>query len=175
MVRDARIHAIHPQRHHTQDDSDGQLNTPARHCCNLPRFLTVAITLQSMSTIVAPQTLHDHASEPGTPLVVIVLCAEWCGVCREFRPIVDTLAALHPQAVFSWIDIEDDAALLGELDVEDFPTLAIFRAGVPVYFGTTLPIGNVLGQLIRTAVQSLQPLSRIPDEMCALRKYIFAN
>jgi len=128
-----------------------------------------------MSTIVAPQSLPDHSNQPGRPLVVIVFCAEWCGVCREFRPIVDATAALHPQTVFSWMDIEDDAAMLGDLDVEDFPTLAVYRDGVPVYFGTTLPVANVLGQLIRTALHTPQSLSHIPDEVLALRPYIFGD
>ena len=81
-------------------------------------------------------------------LVVAVMCAAWCGTCTEFRPAMDRLASERPQMRFTWIDIEDDEELCGDLDVVDFPTLAVFRGGVPLHFGPSLPLEHVAGRLL---------------------------
>ena len=65
-------------------------------------------------------------------LVVVSLCAAWCDTCNEFRSAYGRLAQVRPQATFVWLDIEDDAALCGDIDVENFPTLAIYRGNAPV-------------------------------------------
>jgi thioredoxin 1 len=70
---------------------------------------------------------------------IFALCAEWCGVCREFRLQWDAAAAGNPQVRHVWIDIEDHADRLGDLDIETFPTIAIARGAQPLFFGTTLP------------------------------------
>ena len=45
------------------------------------------------------------------------------------RQVLDRLAEARPEIVFAWADIEDDAEFVGDIDVESFPTLAVFRAG----------------------------------------------
>ena len=69
---------------------------------------------------------------------VACLCAQWCRTCDAYR---DTLLGvresmqLHPDvaARFVWVDIEDEADLVGDLDIEDFPTILLARreAGLP--------------------------------------------
>ncbi|MDB5764544.1 MAG: thioredoxin family protein [Herminiimonas sp.] len=71
--------------------------------------------------------------------VVACLCAAWCDVCREYRPGFDELAALHSDKQFVWIDIEDQADVVGDLDVENFPTLLIQRGDTVAFFGTVQP------------------------------------
>jgi thiol-disulfide isomerase/thioredoxin len=80
---------------------------------------------------------------------VFVLCAEWCGVCREFRAAVDDAAAKPGSHRYVWIDIEDEADRLGEIEVETFPTLAVLRGGMPVFFGPTLPSMQAVDKLLR--------------------------
>ncbi len=87
-------------------------------------------------------------AESPPPLVVAVMCAAWCRTCTEFRPALDRLAAQRPAMRFLWVDIEDDEALCGELDVVDFPTLAVFRDGAPLHFGPSLPLEAVVGRLL---------------------------
>ena len=70
---------------------------------------------------------------------VMMLCAAWCGVCREMRPAWDSAAAAHPDRRFVWIDIEDESDRLDDIDVETFPTIAVLRNGAPFYFGVTPP------------------------------------
>jgi thiol-disulfide isomerase/thioredoxin len=82
--------------------------------------------------------------------LVACLCAEWCGSCREYRTTFDTLAAQFAGAVdFAWIDVEDDADALGDVDVEDFPTLLIADAGGPRFVGAVTPQPGTAERLIR--------------------------
>jgi len=71
--------------------------------------------------------------------LVVCLCAEWCGTCRDYRPAFLAMAADFPGAQFRWLDIEDHAELLGDREIENFPTLHIQRGNDVLFFGTMLP------------------------------------
>lgn len=71
--------------------------------------------------------------------VVACLCADWCDVCRQYRAGFEDLADQHPDKYFLWIDIEDEADIVGDFDVENFPTLLIQRDDTVAFFGTVLP------------------------------------
>jgi thioredoxin 1 len=98
-------------------------------------------------------------------LRVVCLCAGWCGVCRDYRATFDTAAtefgnSVSARAVFSWFDIEDDAALLDEVDVENFPTLLIARGQRTLFFGTITPQPATLARLVQRALDGeLRPLA----------------
>ena len=89
---------------------------------------------------------HDH-------WVVTCLCAAWCDVCRNYRASFDAWAAGHPDKHFIWIDIEDQADVVGDLDVENFPTLLIQRGNVVAFFGTVLPDVKVANRLLLAQVE----------------------
>ena len=71
--------------------------------------------------------------------IIACLCAAWCDVCNEYRANFTRWADLHPDKTFVWIDIEDQADIVGDLDVTDFPTLLIQRGDVVVFFGAIEP------------------------------------
>ncbi|MES2098980.1 MAG: thioredoxin domain-containing protein [Pseudomonadota bacterium] len=100
----------------------------------------------------------------GGPLQVVCLCAGWCGVCRDYRATFDAAAAgFGAHAGFSWFDIEDDAALLDDLDVENFPTLLITRGDQTLFFGTITPQPATLARLVQRALDGdLRPLAGAP-------------
>jgi len=60
-----------------------------------------------------------------TELLVACLCADWCGACREYKPLFDSLAIKFPNVRFLWVDVEDEADLIDPIEVEDFPTILI--------------------------------------------------
>jgi hypothetical protein len=70
---------------------------------------------------------------------VYCLCAAWCGLCGQWRTDFEALAAAHPGHAFTWIDIEDESDLVGDVDVETFPTLLIARGDEPLFFGPVTP------------------------------------
>lgn len=80
--------------------------------------------------------------------IVACYCAAWCDTCTIYRERFEALACEHRQHIFVWIDIEDDPALLGDEDVENFPTLLIEQSGQALFFGTMLPHIQQLERLI---------------------------
>lgn len=94
--------------------------------------------------------------------IVACLCAAWCGTCGTYRAAFDGLAARHPDKEFIWIDIEDQADVVGDLDVENFPTLLIQRDDTVAFFGTMLPDPALADRLVKAqAAQSGDELARL--------------
>ena len=86
-------------------------------------------------------------------LRVVCLCAGWCGVCRDYRAAFDAAAAeAGATAMFAWVDIEDDAELVDDIDVENFPTLLIARGAQALFFGTITPQPGTLARLVQGAL-----------------------
>ena len=87
------------------------------------------------------------------PLTVACLCAAWCRTCDDYRAAFTEVARARPQARFVWIDIEEHSDVLGDdLDVENFPTLALLRDGELRFFGTLLPHAATLDRLVAAAL-----------------------
>lgn len=72
-------------------------------------------------------------------LQVIVLCAQWCGTCREYQEVYQDLIKHYPQVDWQWWDIEDRADDLGDLDIETFPSWLVARQGTVIYGGVMMP------------------------------------
>ena len=78
----------------------------------------------------------------------VCLCAAWCGTCDIYRPLFEELARAHPDVRFEWVDIEDESDLVGDLDVETFPTLLIADGQRALFLGPLLPQAPVLARLL---------------------------
>lgn len=85
--------------------------------------------------------------------VVACLCADWCGVCRDYASGFRDIALRYPAAVFYWLDIELHADYLGDLDVENFPTLLIKRREWVLFYGTMPPSPAHLKRTLEVFVQ----------------------
>ena len=48
----------------------------------------------------------------------------------------------------AWVDVEDEEEIVGDLDVETFPTILVAGGGRARFFGPVLPQAGVLGRLI---------------------------
>jgi len=103
---------------------------------------------------------------------VACLCAQWCGVCRDYRQRFDEVRGLvqaeHPQVQFLWIDIEDEADLLGPVDVEDFPTILLARGSQPHFFGPLTPQVSTLVRMIDTQALDASAKALTSPELVAL-------
>lgn len=90
---------------------------------------------------------------PSPDVVVACLCADWCGTCREWRAAFDGVAGhFGARADFVWVDIEDDADVVGDFDVEDFPTLVVVRGDDVLFAGAHTPHAPTLARLVRSAL-----------------------
>ncbi|MDB5747919.1 MAG: thioredoxin [Massilia sp.] len=85
--------------------------------------------------------------------IVACLCAAWCGTCGSYRAAFDGLAARHPDKTFVWIDVEDQADVVGDLDVDNFPTLLVQRDDTVAFFGTMLPDAAVADRLVQAQAE----------------------
>lgn len=102
--------------------------------------------------------------EPDYPLLNVILtdsswivacfCAHWCGACRGWRPAFESLAQKYPDIVFLWIDIEDHAELLGEIDIENFPSLLIQYGDIVNFFGCIHPDAGVAERLLKSQLDT---------------------
>ena len=83
---------------------------------------------------------------------VSCLCAAWCDTCTEYQAGFLALAQKFPHATFRWIDIEDQADEVGDLEVENFPTIRVTRGQGDeqrvLFHGVQLPIHAHLERLL---------------------------
>lgn len=102
--------------------------------------------------------------------LVACLCAAWCGTCRDYQAGFHALAERFPTARFLWIDIEDDADLVNDYDVENFPTLLIQRDDTVVFFGTMLPHLDLLQRTLESFHTQTPEESRLHAHADPLRR-----
>ena len=104
---------------------------------------------------------------PTEPVHVACLCAAWCRLCegyaRVFHPVLQALRTQHPGVVVHWIDIEDEADLVGDLDVETFPTLVVADARQVRFAGTITPQPDTLQRVLRAALADDTPRPVAPQ------------
>lgn len=106
-----------------------------------------------MSVQITSAHVYETLSRAG-PTWVVCLCADWCGVCRSYRAIFELVAKQFPQLRFAWLDVEDEAALLGDLDIETFPTLLVARPEGARFMGALTPHAQTLSRLLESLESS---------------------
>ena len=114
----------------------------------------------------------DSSSEPVWR--VHVLCAQWCGVCRDYRAFVDA-RPINSTARWVWVDIETHSDALGELDIENFPTLLVTEGDAVRFLGTITPQPEVAERLVKSllsgnrySVPEVPHLAQTVQSLCAL-------
>ena len=95
---------------------------------------------------------------------VVALCAEWCNVCREWRPVFNDTAKSRADLHFAWVDVEDEADAMGDLDIETFPTVLVGRGDEALFLGPVQPSAAQLQRLLASLkhAQTDEALSRPP-------------
>ena len=108
-------------------------------------------------------------------LLVACLCATWCKTCTEFRDTFDKLAASNADARFVWLDVEDDSALVGDIEIENFPTLAVFRGDKPLFYGVTMPQEGVVQRTLASLRRDDRDAIEVPGEIAGLPELLSAR
>ncbi len=103
-----------------------------------------------------------------TSVLVVCLCAQWCGVCRDYQSRFLQAQSNFPQVQFLWIDVEDEADLLDPLDVEDFPTVLLTVGDEPRFFGPLTPQLETLERLIRSQMHNTSAAALLDPSAVAL-------
>jgi thiol-disulfide isomerase/thioredoxin len=89
-------------------------------------------------------------------------------VCRQYEPQFQALSKKFPQVRFGWVDVEDQEALVGDVDVETFPTLLIGHGDHAMFLGPLLPQVKVLERLLQSLMDGQPASSLLPVEANAL-------
>ncbi|MBT9609158.1 thioredoxin family protein [Aquabacterium sp.] len=112
----------------------------------------------------APAAAPCAAPQPvvGPVLDIVCLCAAWCGTCRDYEATFAALQSALPGHRYRWIDIEDEADLAGDIDVETFPTLMLAHRGRVLFAGPVLPR---LGDAQRLVEVQLQAVAAAPGRI----------
>ena len=98
----------------------------------------------------------------GPPVLVVCLCADWCGVCRDYRSRFEQVAARFSEVEFLWMDVEDEADVLYPLDIDNFPTLLVAVGDEPRFLGPLTPHVDTLDRLIRAQFEH-RSTAQTPD------------
>jgi thioredoxin-like negative regulator of GroEL len=97
---------------------------------------------------------------------IVCLCAAWCRTCDEYAPVLAQvsaeLAASHGAVCQHWIDIEDEAELVGDFDVETFPTLVVIGPDGVRFAGPLTPQPDTLRRVLRATVADAPTATRWP-------------
>lgn len=88
---------------------------------------------------------------------VVCLCADWCGACKAyhdvFSQLAEALAQTYPDCRFVWIDVEDQADLVGDVEIETFPTLLVGNSDGMSFLGAITPQPDVLRRLVHSRLE----------------------
>ena len=120
------------------------------------------------------QPVQD-AGGGGEGLLVVCLCAAWCTACAEFRDTFDRLAQSHRGAGFIWLDVEGDSAMLGDIEIANFPTLAVFRGDTPLFYGVTMPQERVVARTLASLARADRDAVPVPEEIAGLPEALSAR
>jgi thioredoxin 1 len=96
-----------------------------------------------------------------TTIHIACLCAAWCRLCDDYGPVFEGVTGELESAGLPvrghWIDIEDEAELIDDFDVETFPTIVVVDAQQVRFAGPVTPQADTLRRLLRATVQDAAP------------------
>ncbi len=71
---------------------------------------------------------HEEVMKSEKP-VLVDFWASWCGPCRMVGPIIDEIAAEHPEYKVVKINVDEEPELAGRFQVVSIPTLMVVKNG----------------------------------------------
>jgi thioredoxin 1 len=90
--------------------------------------------------------------ESNREFLVACLCAAWCDTCVAYQPGFLAMAQRFPRAEFRWVDIEDQAEAVEDMEVENFPTILVRRGNETLFEGVMLPHHEHLERLLQKLI-----------------------
>ena len=62
-------------------------------------------------------------------VVLLDFYATWCGPCKMIAPILEEIAAEHPEYVIAKVNVDDEPELAREFKIMSIPALFVLRDG----------------------------------------------
>jgi len=85
-----------------------------------------------MSTVEANETNLKEAIQ-GEGITLVDFWAEWCGPCKMFGPIFESVSEKHEDINFLKVDTEAQPGIAQAFQIQSIPTLMLFRDNVLLF------------------------------------------
>ena len=123
----------------------------------------------------ALQQNSELQSVPHNRMWVVCLCAAWCRACEDYRSIFasasDLMAPRYLESHFVWFDVEDHADVMGDLEIENFPSVLIADVAGIRFLGPITPQLGTLVRLVEAMHDSAAPIApHLPETRMILNR-----
>ena len=81
-----------------------------------------------MAKIITAQNFEQEVLKSDKP-VLLDFWAAWCGPCRMVLPIVDEIAAEHPEIKVGKVNVDEQQELAAQFQVMSIPSLFVVKDG----------------------------------------------
>jgi thioredoxin 1 len=81
-------------------------------------------------------------------IVIVDFWAPWCGPCKSFAPIYESISEKHEDIVFAKINTEEQQELGASFQIRSIPTLMIFREKIVIFSQAGMLPESALEELI---------------------------
>ena len=111
-----------------------------------------------MSTIELTKD-NFNSTVDGNEIVVVDFWAEWCGPCKTFAPIFETVSDNHPDVVFGKVDTEQQQELAQAFQIRSIPMLMLFREQIQLFAQPgALPIAQLEDLVQKAKELDMEPI-----------------
>ena len=85
-----------------------------------------------MATVeLTKETFKDVITD--NDIIIVDFWASWCGPCKSFAPVYESVSEKHEDIVFAKINTEDEQELAASFQIRSIPTLMIFREQIVIF------------------------------------------